>query len=221
MRPHEVVAVIPVKPLKYALGRLIPVLGAPARRDLQWEMLGAVLAACVDARGLGRVIVVSGDPLVGGLARAFGAQVIADHRPPRGMNEAVVLGCDAARAAGADGALILTADLPLARARDLEQVIGCAPASPGAVCVPSREGTGTNALLLHGPRILDPQLGLGSLALHEEQARRRGIPMIRFHSDALALDIDTPDDLVVLCDFAPAWAEAAGMLDHAAAGGVR
>lgn len=211
-------AVIPVKPLGRALGRLGDALPAPARRDLQWEMLGAVLAACTSATGVSEVVVVTGDAAVAGRARAVGARVVDDHDPPRGMNAAVILGCEAA---DTEAALVLTADLPLARARDLDAVIASAPPAPGAVCVPSRDGTGTNALLLHGPRVLDPQLGPGSLALHEEQARRRGVAMVRCERACLALDIDTPDDLAVLDDLAPGWTAVADMMEYAAVGGVR
>ena len=204
-------AVIPVKPLERALGRLGEVLDAAARRDLQWEMLGAVLRACTEATRVERVVVVTADRAVGGLARAFGARVVPDHRPPRGMNAAVIAGCDVAAAAGARAALVLTADLPLASAGDLDAVVARAPDAPGVVCVPSRDGTGTNALLLCGPRVLEPRLGPHSLAAHTAQARARGLALVRWEAPALALDVDTPEDLAVLGDIAPGWAAAAGM----------
>lgn len=206
------IAVIPVKPLERALGRLAGVLDRGARRDLQWEMLGAVLGACADAAHLDGVVVVTGDRAVGGLARAFGARVVPDHRPPRGMNAAVIAGCDVAAAAGADAALVLTADLPLATAADLDAVIDRAPAAPGIVCVPSRDGTGTNALLMRGPRIIAPRLGPGSLAAHRAEALRRQVAVVRCPRPALALDVDTPADLAVLGEIAPGWVDAAGMV---------
>lgn len=208
----SVAAVIPVKPLERALGRLSPVLDRAARRDLQWEMLGAVLGACAEASRLDGVVVVTGDRAVGGLARAFGARVVPDHRPPRGMNAAVIAGCDVAAAAGARAALVLTADLPLATAADLDAVIARAPAAPGIVCVPSRDGTGTNALLMCGPRAIAPHLGPCSLAAHEAEARRRRVTFARCPLPALALDVDTPEDLAVLGEIAPGWVDAAGMV---------
>lgn len=204
-------AVIPVKPLERALGRLGLVLGDAARRDLQWEMLGAVLRACAESARVDGVVVVSADRSVAGLARVFGARVVPDHHPPRGMNAAVVAGCDVAAANGAGAALVLTADLPLASAGDLDAVVAAAPGSPGVVCVPSRDGTGTNALLLCGPRALEPQLGPDSLRAHETQARARAVALVRCERPALALDVDTPEDLAVLGDIAPGWVDATGM----------
>jgi 2-phospho-L-lactate guanylyltransferase len=215
--------VIPVKPLGAALGRLSPVLPAAARRELQWEMLGAVLAACVEARTLDGVLVVTADPVVAGLAGAFGARVVADHTPPRGMNAAVLTGCDTAHADGADAALVLTGDLPLIRPADIDTIVAHAPRERGVVLVPSRDGTGTNAMLLSGPRVLAPQLGPGSLALHIAQAHEREVPVMRCELPTVALDIDTPEDLVVLGRVAPEWVQQAAADEVAcvAAGGAR
>src|SRR5699024_6499169 len=95
--------------------------------------------------------------------------------------------------------------------RDLDAVIDHAPRGRGVVCVPSRDGTGTNALLLRGPRVLEPCLGPDSLAAHTAQARARGLSLVRHEVPALALDVDTPEDLAVLGSIAPGWVEAAGM----------
>ena len=121
-------AVLPVKPLRGALRRLTPALDAPVRRELQVAMLTDVLAAAAGARELAAVMVVTSDPAARGMAEAIaGARVVPDHHPPRGMNAAVVRGLEAVAAAGADGALVLTADLPLARPEDLDAVVIAAP----------------------------------------------------------------------------------------------
>jgi 2-phospho-L-lactate guanylyltransferase len=215
--------VIPVKPLGAALGRLAGVLAPPARRELQWEMLGAVLSASVDARGLDEVLVVTADPVIAGLAGAFGARVVADHDPPRGMNAAVTIGCETARAEGADASLVLTGDLPLIRPDDIDTIIAHAPRGPGAVLTPSRDRTGTNAMLLSGPRILTPRLGPGSLAAHLAQAHDLGVATVICELPTVALDIDTPNDLELLGRVAPEWVQQAATdeVAYAAAGGSR
>ena len=83
-------------------------------------------------------MVVTSDPQAREMAeRIAGARVVPDHAPPRGMNAAVVRGLEEVAGAGAEGALVLTADLPLARPEDLEAVLAAAPPGPGAVFVPS------------------------------------------------------------------------------------
>ena len=142
-------AVLPVKPLRGALRRLTPALDAPVRRELQVAMLTDVLAACAGARELAGVMVVTSDPAARGMAETIaGARVVPDHDPPRGMNAAVVRGLEAVAAAGADGALVVTADLPLARPGDLDAVVIAAPPGPSVTVAPSWDGTGTNAMLL-------------------------------------------------------------------------
>lgn len=125
--------------------------------------------------------------------------MVPDHDPPRGMNAAVARGLAAVAAEGAVGALVLTADLPLARPADIDAIIAH-PVAPGpsAVLVPSADGTGTNAMLLRPPGALRPRLGPDSLARHGAQARERGVAAHRLPLARLALDIDTPPDLAAL-----------------------
>lgn len=192
-------AVIPVKRLRGALRRLAPALEAPLRRELQLAMLADVLGACAGAEELAGVLVVTSDPTAAALARELArARVVPDHDPPRGMNGAVARGLETVAAAGAEAALVLTADLPLAGPGDLAAILAAAPPGPSAVLVPSHEGTGTNAMLLRPPGAIAPQLGPDSLARHLAQARRGGVAVRRLELPALALDIDTPRDLMAL-----------------------
>lgn len=197
--PPDTWAVIPVKPLRGALRRLTPSLPGPVRRALQVAMLEDVLAACAGTTGLAGVLVVTSDPDGTALARErAGAVVVADHEPPRGMNAAVSRGLAAVARRGAARALVLTADLPLARPEDLAAILADGRPAPSALLVPSLEGTGTNAMLLDPPGALVPRLGPDSLARHRAQAVRRGVAQTLLGLPRLALDIDTPRDLELL-----------------------
>jgi 2-phospho-L-lactate guanylyltransferase len=192
-------AVIPVKALRGALRRLTSALEAPVRRELQVAMLTDVLGACAGADGLAGVLVVTSDPDAAALGAAIaGARVVPDHDPPRGMNAAVARGLVAVAGGGADAALVLTADLPLARPDDIAAILAAGPADPSALLVPSADGTGTNAMLLRPPAALAPRLGPDSYARHTAQAVRRRLPVTRLELPRLALDIDTPADLTAL-----------------------
>lgn len=200
-------AVIPVKPLRGALRRLTSALEAPVRRELQVAMLTDVLGACAGAGDLAGVLMVTSDPDAAALGAAIaGARVVPDHDPPRGMNAAVARGLVAVAAHRADAALVLTADLPLARPEDIAAIIAAGPATPSALLVPSADGTGTNAMLLRPPAALAPRLGPDSYARHSVQAARRGLPVTRLDLPRLALDIDTPADLTALVGIGAACA---------------
>jgi 2-phospho-L-lactate guanylyltransferase len=216
-----VLAVIPVKPLAGALGRLGGALGPPARRALQVAMLADVLGACRAAPALAGTLVVTADPEVEVLARGAGARVVAEGEGPRGMNAAVRQGLAAAGRAGAGAALVLTADLPLVGPDDLAALVALAPErAPAAALAPSRDGTGTNAMLLRPPAALAPRLGPGSLARHLAQAARRGVAVAVCERPGLALDVDTPDDLAALCAAGAGRATGAALARAGLAGGL-
>jgi 2-phospho-L-lactate/phosphoenolpyruvate guanylyltransferase len=158
-----------------------------------------VFGACAGAPALDGLLVVTSDPEVAALGREVaGAEVIPDHDPPRGMNGAVARGLGALAERGIEAALVMTADLPLARPDDLAAILAAAPPGPSAVLVPSHEGTGTNAMLLRPPRAIAPKLGPRSLARHLAAAERRGVAVARLERARIALDIDTPRDLAAL-----------------------
>lgn len=192
------IAVIPVKRLGFALRRLSRVLAPDDRRDLQIAMLEDVLAACRDAERLDGIVVVTEDLDAAMLAQDSGAAAVPDHSPPRGMNAAVEIGLETVDEHHADAALILVSDLALASGTAIDAVIEAAPRGRGAVLVPSRDGTGTNAFLLEPPKALTPQLGRDSRAKHNALARERELPLVELAVPELGLDIDTASDLADL-----------------------
>ncbi len=64
--------------------------------------------------------------------------------------------------------------------------------------VPDRHGTGTNALALSPPDAIEPSFGEGSCARHVAAAREAGVPFNVEELRSLALDLDTPADVVAL-----------------------
>jgi len=217
------VAVIPVKRLGRALGRLATSMSPAERRALQIAMLEDVLGACRAARRLDGTLVVTEDPEAATLAERLGARTISDHMPPRGMNAAVRIGLEAVGNEGAEAALVLVSDLPLADGPSIDMVVAAAPVPPGIVIAPSRDGTGTNALLLRPPGIVPPRLGTRSRERHIEEASRAGAAVTEVESPRLGLDVDIAADLGALArapepSHAGALCRRAGLADRAVAG---
>jgi 2-phospho-L-lactate/phosphoenolpyruvate guanylyltransferase len=189
-------AIIPVKRFTAAKQRLDAALEPQARESLAAAMLGDVLAAVERSSSLERVIVVSDEPGVRGVARAPGVELLgdpsdADHSraAARGVEEA--LGHDA------DAVVLLPGDCPLLDPDELDAALSrVAPKRVGIV--PDRHGTGTNALLLAPPDAIEPAFGEDSRARHERLARAAGEKVAIERLDSLALDVDTPDDLAAL-----------------------
>ena len=76
------------------------------------------------------------------------------------MNVAVALGLDAVKRLGAQTAIVLPGDIPLITTDDLEALIAAAENAERAVVVgASRDGLGTNALLLRPIDVIAPAFG--------------------------------------------------------------
>jgi 2-phospho-L-lactate guanylyltransferase len=177
---------VPVKALAQAKGRLGPALGPIERRLLTIAMFEDVVAAVQATEGLGRPVVVSPDREVWRRADAIGCQVVEeDGRWDGGLNASLARA--AAAAPAGDPLVVVAADLPLATPGALAQVL--ATRAP-VVVVPSRDRAGTNVLAWRDPASFRPAFGPGSADRH------LGLPgAVRLDQAALALDVDTVDDL--------------------------
>ena len=115
-----------------------------------------------------------------------------------GHSEAAALGIAHAIEMGAKRALLVPGDCPMLDPRELDALIAH-PAPPhSALIIPDRHGTGTNALLLTPPDVISPSFGPGSCARHLEIAKTHGAVAEVVEVASLALDVDTPEDLVAL-----------------------
>lgn len=101
---------------------------------------------------------------------------------------------------GVDAVMRLPADLPLVRAEDIDALLSIRLDSPGAVLAPSREGTGTNAIIRTPPSLFPSRFGPNSLALHRQEAARVGVECMVVENGRMALDIDEPGDVELLLE---------------------
>lgn len=187
-------AVLPVKRFGAAKSRLESLSGR-RRRSLAAAMLEDVLESIGAARSVESTIVVSGEQGAGGPARAAGAELIDD--PDEGHVEAALRGTQRAAELGARCVVLLPGDCPLLDPRELDGLIAAA-VERCAIVVPDRHGAGTNALLLAPPDAIRPAFGEGSCERHCDRAREAGVPCSVERVDSLALDLDTPADLIAL-----------------------
>jgi len=190
------VAVITAKRFNSAKQRMSGAVPEERRLALVEAMLGDVLAAVRDARRLNFTLVVTGEPAAEALARKSGAEVIHDPEDA-GHIGAAKLGIKRAQELGADAVVLLPGDCPLLEGREIDSLVSGLP-DPFVTVVPDRHGTGTNSLVLRPPDVIEPAFGEGSSARHQELARTAGIPFATEQVDGLALDLDTPADIVAL-----------------------
>lgn len=192
--------VIPVRGRHGGKSRLAPVLDPIQRSDLVRSMARHVIAVVDQTVSDGPLLLVTRDPdlawLTDGLASR--AEVLRQPGSGHGLNPALDTGRDVAIARGADGLLVLSADLPLLRPEDITRLTG----TEAAVAIGTdRFSEGTNALFLRSPATMAGfrfQFGTGSRRLHEGEARRLGASCAVVTTPGIALDLDTPDDWAML-----------------------
>lgn len=185
-------ALIPVKSLAKAKSRLASSLTQHQREILVLDMLRHVLCVLFDSELFEKVSVVSSDKQVLERAYLWGAQAVVEEH--QGHNQALYAAALKERAEGVTTLLTISADLPLLTTQEIRRFYEQS-LQHDVVLAPSRDGTGTNALLVHPPLTVPYVFGPGSLHRFAEAAKQRRLRYLEFHSIGLAFDIDTIDDL--------------------------
>lgn len=190
---YSLMAIVPVKPLADAKTRLAGVLSETERVALAEKLLRRTLLKLTRARGLDRVCVISRDETVLKIAREFGAwSIVESHNE---LNRALEQARMVCMANGAQAVLIVPADLPQVRVRDIEKMIASGEHAPCMVIASAQRDGGTNALLLHPANAIEFQFGENSFAKHCAAAGRAGLKIAHYDSETIAFDLDIPEDL--------------------------
>ncbi len=188
-------AAVPVQRLGTAKSRLASILSAEERRHLVLRLLDNVLAAVEGSNTVDGTIVVSPDPDV--LQYVRNSNVIAVEQHGSGLNAAIRLGRDHARALNSDAFLVILADLPRLTSSEIDRMVGSSRES-AVTLAPDRHGHGTNSMILRPPSAIEPAFGVNSFHKHHDEAVRLGLAINVFQSPGTAFDIDGIDDLVDL-----------------------
>ncbi len=194
MKPTQIWAVVPIKPLAEAKSRLGSILDAGARRELVLDLLRHTLEALAAVEGLAGVLVVSSDPVVVDTARVHGADVLREPASP-GLNASLMRAVRYLRTRAVAALLVLPGDLPRLTPASVTALVDACPAAPGLVVAPDNAERGTNALLLHPPDLIPFSFGPNSFARHQALARVAGATVRVVRDPALAFDLDHPEDL--------------------------
>jgi 2-phospho-L-lactate guanylyltransferase len=192
----ETWVVVLIKDFSSAKQRLQPALDPRSRRALARK--NARLAVSAASAG-DHVLVVAGSEEVAALAMKWGAEVLLEPRP-EGQNVAARRGINRAMEAGAGAVLVLSSDLPLVTAHAVRELVEAAARheSPVALAAPAVGRGGTNALYLRPPDAIGLHFGDDSLAKFRTEAETKRVAFVLHQSDAMALDVDEPEDLARL-----------------------
>lgn len=185
---------IPLKDPTLAKTRLAELLLVDERQRLVWAMFEDVSRAVRQARKPDCVVVVTSYPPAIEHARELEWDVLIEG-PQTSESASVDWASRVLGERGFDTVMRLPADLPLVRGEDVDALLSVRFDSPGALLVPSREGTGTNAIVRTPPSLFPSRFGPNSLALHKQEAANVGVECKVIENAGIALDIDEPADV--------------------------
>jgi len=188
---------LPVKDLRDAKQRLAGAL-APAERTALAQAMLADTVRALQGVALARAIfvVTNYDPAME-LAAQAGWQAL---REKQQISESASVDFASALCAerGITHLLRLPLDIPLVRACDIDDLLATECPRPSVVMVPSRDGTGTNAILRTPPTLFPSHFGPDSFAKHQRAAEQVGAQVVLRRNARLEMDVDDEPDLRAL-----------------------
>jgi 2-phospho-L-lactate/phosphoenolpyruvate guanylyltransferase len=190
-------AIVPVKGLTVANGRLNGLLSAEERNELAEALFLDLIVKLPRCRCIDDALVVTADASIARQARWFGHKVLLQ-KADEGHSEAATAGARAAMAEGAQRVAMLPVDCPTLDTEELDAHIGRSPRT--VLIIPDRHGTGTNGLVLAPPDVFLPAFGPDSCARHVSRARAAGISFALEKVDSMGIDLDTAEDYTLLRD---------------------
>src|ERR1700726_1861583 len=208
---------LPIKDLRNAKQRLAGVLTPEERFALAHAMLADTIRAVQGVRHADKIFVVTNYEPAMQAARENGWEILREEIQ---ISESVSV--DAAsrqcEESGITAVLRLPLDLPLVTSSDIDELLVAECVAPGVVMVPSRDGTGTNAILRKPPTLFPSHFGNGSFAKHCAEAIRTGAQIVQRRNVRLEMDVDDESDLRVLIQHdlvgtrTGAWLQDSGVL---------
>lgn len=188
---------LPVKDLRNAKQRLAAVLTPHERFDLAQAMLADTIQAVCGVHRANRIFVITNYEPAMETAAKFGWEVLREeHQVSESVSVDLASRLCAGR--GVTALLRLPLDLPLIQPRDIDDLLVTDCRAPATVIVPSRDGTGTNAILRTPPALFPSHFGPDSFAKHRSEAERVGARTIVRRNPRLEMDVDDEADLRAL-----------------------
>lgn len=188
---------LPIKDLRHAKKRLMNVLTPEERFALAQAMLADTIRAVRGVRGVEKIFVVTNYPPAMELAKENHWEILREEQQIS-ESHSVDAASRICQQRGVTALLRLPLDLPLVQSSDIDELLFAECSPPALVIVPSRDGTGTNAMLRTPPTLFPSHFGNGSFAKHLAEAERAQAHAIIRRNPHLEMDVDDEADLRVL-----------------------
>src|SRR5229473_3387026 len=188
---------LPVKDLNNAKRRLMGVLTPEERFGLAEAMLADTVRAVRGVALAEKIFVVTNYEPAMRVARQNGWEILREEQQIS-ESHSVDAASRICEDRGATALLRLPLDLPLIQSSDIDELLAEECHAPTLVIVPSRDGTGTNAMLRTPPTLFPSHFGNGSFAKHLAEAESVQAQVIVRRNSRLEMDVDDEADLRAL-----------------------
>jgi 2-phospho-L-lactate guanylyltransferase len=190
---------LPIKDLRNAKKRLIGVLTPEERFSLAEAMLADTVCAVRGVRRADKIVVVTNYEPAMHIAEENGWGILHEiHQISE--SDSVDAASRICEAQGVQSLLRIPLDLPLLQPADIDELLALQCQPPALAIVPSRDGTGTNAMLRTPPTLFPSQFGNGSFAKHVAAAQQASAHVMVRRNARLEMDVDDEADLRALLE---------------------
>jgi 2-phospho-L-lactate guanylyltransferase len=197
LQPAIRALLLPIKNLSSAKQRLAAVLRPEERLGLAQAMLRDTMRAVRGVQRAEKIFVITNyEPAMEDAAR-YGWDILREERQVS-ESASVDFASHICAAHGITSLLRLPLDLPLVQPVDIDELLAIPCAAPSVVMVPSRDGTGTNAILRTPPTLFPSHFGPNSFIKHRSEAEQAGASIIVRRNERLEMDVDDEADLRAL-----------------------
>jgi 2-phospho-L-lactate guanylyltransferase len=190
---------LPVKDLRNAKKRLAGVLTPEERFGLAEAMLADTIRAIQRVRNAERIVVITNYQPIFDVAEENRWEILREDRQIS-ESDSVDAGSKICEERGVRALLRLPLDLPLIQSGDIDELLAIDCRSSAVAIVPSRDGSGTNALLRTPPTLFPSHFGEGSFAKHLTEAKNAGAQLFIRRNHRLEMDVDDESDLRALLE---------------------
>jgi 2-phospho-L-lactate/phosphoenolpyruvate guanylyltransferase len=188
---------LPIKDLQNAKQRLAGVLTPDERFGLAEAMLADTIRALCGVQRAHKIFVVTNYAPAIEIAAKHGWEILREERQIS-ESASVNFASRVCAERGIAALLRLPLDLPLVQTCDIDELLAVECSAPAVVMVPSRDGTGTNAILRTPPTLFSSHFGPDSFVKHRQEAEQAGARIMIRRNDRLEMDVDDESDLRAL-----------------------
>lgn len=190
---------LPVKDLRNAKKRLTGVLTPEERFGLARAMFADTIRTVQCVRCAEKIFVVTNYQPAMDIAEENRWGILREDRQIS-ESHAVDFASRVCEERGVSVLLRVPLDVPLVQPSDIDDLLAIEYGSPALAIVPSRDGTGTNAILRAPATLFPSHFGEGSFAKHVSEAQRASAKVVIRRNPRLEMDVDDESDLRALLE---------------------